>query len=102
MTDRWRGSMSAAGIAGLAVVLAACQSTGTSTANLNTIGSPQQLQPVPNSTVSQNQLPAIGATGTPAPGLSGQPVLGGVPSTPASQQVASLPGPGGATTQMTN
>ena len=102
MTAWWRGSISAAGIAGLAVVLAACQSTGTSTANLNTIGSPQQLQPVPNSTVSQNQLPAIGATGTPAPGLSGQPVLGGVPPTPAGQQVATLAGPGGATTQMTN
>ena len=51
---------------------------------------------MPNSTVQQGQLPAIGATGTPAPGLSGQPVLGGVPNT----QVAGLPPGTAATTQM--
>jgi len=101
MTAWWRGSMSAAGIAGLALVLAACQSTGTSTANLNTIRAPQQLQPVPNSTVQQNQLPALGATGTPAPGLSGQPVLGGMPNQ-TGQQVSTFPAPGGGTTQMTS
>jgi hypothetical protein len=39
------------------------------------------LQPVQNSTVQQTTLPAIGATGTPAPGLSGQPVLGGQTTT---------------------
>ncbi|MDB5474469.1 MAG: hypothetical protein JWP99_1772, partial [Devosia sp.] len=32
-------------------------------------------------------LPAIGASGTPAPGLAGQPVLGGVP---ANQQMAAV------------
>ena len=80
MTVWIRGSLSAVGVAAIAVVLAACQSTGSNTANLNTIGQPQQLQPVQNSTVQQGTLPAIGATGTPAPGLSGQPVLGGVPA----------------------
>lgn len=80
MTVWMRGSFSALGVAALAVVLAACQSTGSNTANLNTIGAPAQLQAVPNSTVQQGTLPAIGATGTPAPGLSGQPVLGGVPA----------------------
>ncbi|HTN62030.1 MAG TPA: AprI/Inh family metalloprotease inhibitor [Devosia sp.] len=33
--------------------------------------------------MAQGTLPAIGATGTPAPGLSGQPVLGGVAAQPA-------------------
>ncbi|MGB3337186.1 MAG: AprI/Inh family metalloprotease inhibitor [Devosia sp.] len=80
MTVWMRGSFSAVGVAAIAVVLAACQSTGSNTANLNTIGAPAQLQAVPNSTVQQGTLPAIGATGTPAPGLSGQPVLGGVPA----------------------
>jgi hypothetical protein len=73
----------------MAALLAACQSTGSNTANLNTIGAPQQLQPVQNSTVQQGTLPAIGATGTPAPGLSGQPVLGGVP---ANQTAMTTPG----------
>ncbi|MET3924288.1 AprI/Inh family metalloprotease inhibitor [Devosia sp. 2618] len=87
MTVWMRGSLSAVGIAAMAVFLAACQTTGSNTANLNTIGAPAQLQPVQGSTVQQGTLPAIGATGTPAPGLSGQPVLGGVP---ANQQVAGL------------
>lgn len=76
----WKRGSSAIGVAAIAVVLAACQSTGSNTANLNTIGAPSQLQPVQSSTVQQGTLPAIGATGTPAPGLSGQPVLGGVPT----------------------
>lgn len=76
-----RGSMSAAGLAAVAILVAGCSSTGSNTANLNTIGQPRQLQPVPNSTVAQTTLPAIGATGTPAPGLAGQPVLGGVSTT---------------------
>lgn len=80
MTVWMRGSLSAAGIAAIALVVTACSSTGSNTANLNTIGAPAQLQPVQNSTVQQGTLPAIGATGTPAPGLSGQPVLGGVPA----------------------
>lgn len=89
MTVWMRGSLSAVGVAAIAVVLAACQSTGSNTANLNTIGAPAQLQAVPNSTVQQGTLPAIGATGTPAPGLSGQPVLGGVP---ANQTAMATPG----------
>ena len=89
MTVWMRGSLSAMGVAAIAVVLAACQSTGSNTANLNTIGAPAQLQAVPNSTVQQGTLPAIGATGTPAPGLSGQPVLGGVP---ANQTAIVTPG----------
>ncbi|WP_332688022.1 AprI/Inh family metalloprotease inhibitor [Devosia sp.] len=80
MTVWMRGSLSAVGVAAIAVVLAACQSTGSNTANLNTIGAPAQLQPVQTSTVQQGTLPALGATGTVAPGLSGQPVLGGVPA----------------------
>jgi len=77
-----RGSVSVAGLAGLALLVAGCSSTS-NTANLNTIGAPAQLQPVQPSTVQQSTLPALGgATGAPAPGLSGQPVLGGVPSTP--------------------
>jgi hypothetical protein len=76
-----RGSLSMVGVAALTVVLAACQSTGSNTANINRIGAPTQLQPVQTSTVQQNTLPALGtATGTPAPSLSGQPVLGGLPA----------------------
>jgi hypothetical protein len=76
----WKRGSSAVGVAAIAVLLAACQSTGSNTANLNTIGAPSQLQPVQSSTVQQGTLPALGAAGTPAPGLSGQPVLGGVPA----------------------
>ena len=82
-----RGSLSVAGLA-VALTVAGCAST-TNTSNLNTIGAPQQLRPVQGSTVSQNALPAIGTTGTPAPGLSGQPVLGGVP--PAQPGFAGVP-----------
>ena len=78
MTVWMRGSMSAAGVAAIALLVAGCSSTGSNTANLNTIGTPQQLQPVQTSVVQQGTLPAIGASGTVAPGLSGQPVLGGV------------------------
>ncbi|WIY51968.1 AprI/Inh family metalloprotease inhibitor [Devosia sp. YIM 151766] len=75
----WKHSFtSVAGLAAIALVLAACSpSSRTNTANLNVVGQPQQLQPVQPSNVQQNSLPPIGATGTPAPGLSGQPVLGG-------------------------
>ena len=94
-----RGTMSAAGIGAMALVLAACQSTGSNTANLNTIGAPSQITPVQSSTVQQGTLPAIGATGTPAPGLGGQPVLGGVSANP---QVASVsPGIAAPTTTTT-
>ncbi|WP_338720628.1 AprI/Inh family metalloprotease inhibitor [Devosia sp. XK-2] len=82
MQDWKRGASSVVGLAALALLAAACSpSSRTNTANLNVVGQPQQLQPVQNSTVQQTTLPAIGATGTPAPGLSGQPVLGGQTST---------------------
>jgi hypothetical protein len=87
MQDWKRGASSVAGLAIVALVVAGCSSTGRSnTANINVIGAPSQAQPVQMSTVQQSTLPAIGATGTPAPGLSGQPVLGGQP---ANSQVAS-------------
>jgi hypothetical protein len=82
MQDWKRGASSVVGLAALALLAAACSpSSRTNTANLNVVGQPQQLQPVQNSTVQQTTLPAIGATGTPAPGLSGQPVLGGQTTT---------------------
>jgi hypothetical protein len=96
-----RGSMSGAGVAAMALVLAACQTSGSNTANLNTIGAPSQVQPVQSSSVQQGTLPAIGATGTVAPGLSGQPVLGGVPTQTAMASPGSMspggmaPAPGG-------
>lgn len=92
-----RGTMSVAGFAAMALVVAGCSSTS-NTSNLNTIGAPQQLQPVQSSTVAQGSLPPIGATGTPAPGLSGQPVLGGVPTTPAGFGTPVM----GSTTQTAN
>ena len=98
MTVWMRRSSSAAGIAMLALALAACQSTGSNTANLNTIGAPAQLQPVQTSTVQQGTLPAIGASGTPAPGLSGQPVLGGVPAYPQTASITPGMGAPGAMT----
>lgn len=78
MQDWKRGASSIAGLAVIALLVAACSPTSrTNTANLNVVGQPQQLQPVQSSSVQQNTLPPIGATGTPAPGLSGQPILGG-------------------------
>jgi len=97
----WMSGTSAIGVAALAVVLAACQSTGSNTANLNTIGAPAQLQPVQSSTVQQGTLPAIGASGTVAPGLSGQPVLGGVPTQTAMVNPGMTSPPLGATTPTT-
>jgi hypothetical protein len=94
MTVRTRETRSAAGLLLVAALLAGCSSTGSNTANLNTIGAPQQLAPVQNSTVQQSSLPAIGATGTPAPGLSGQPVLGGVQSTPMASVSPGMTTPG--------
>lgn len=96
MQDWKRGASSVAGVAMIALLVAACSPTSrTNTANLNVVGQPQQLQPVQQSAVQQNTLPPIGATGTPAPGLSGQPVLGGQAST--TTQVAST-GAGSITT----
>jgi hypothetical protein len=84
MKDWKRGASSVVSLAAVALLVAACSPTSrTNTANLNVVGQPQQqLQPVQNSTVQQNTLPPLGgATGTPAPGLSGQPVLGGQTAT---------------------
>lgn len=89
MKDWMRGAGSVVGLGLVALALAGCTSTARSnTADLNVVRAPQQLAPVQNSTVQQNTLPAIGASGTPAPGLSGQPVLGGAP---APTTVASAP-----------
>lgn len=90
-----RGSLAIAGLAMMAATLAGC-STSSNTAGLNTIQAPQTLRPVQGSTVAQGTLPAIGATGAPAPGLSGQPVLGGVAANPGAYN--SLP-PIGSNTQ---
>ncbi|NMA99565.1 MAG: AprI/Inh family metalloprotease inhibitor [Phyllobacteriaceae bacterium] len=89
MQDWKRIASSMVGVAAVTVLVAACSPTSrTNTANLNVVGQPQQLQPVQQSNVQQNTLPPIGATGTPAPGLSGQPVLGGAPAVGSSVQVA--------------
>lgn len=93
-----RGSLSVAGLTLIAMAVAGCQSTSSNTANLNTIGAPAQLQPVQNSTVQQGTLPAIGATGTPAPGLSGQPVLGGINTQTAMATPSSIQPIGNANT----
>jgi len=78
-----RGAGSVLGVAAAALLLAACSpTTRSNTAGLNVVSAPQQLQPVQSSTVQQGTLPSIGATGTPAPGLSGTPVLGGAPAAP--------------------
>ena len=101
MTVWMRGSLSAAGIATLGLMLAACQSTGSNTANLNTIGAPSQIAPVQNSTVQQGSLPALGASGTPAPGLTGQPVLGGVQAPTQTAMInPGLTSPGPSTTTL--
>jgi hypothetical protein len=97
MQDWKRGASSMVGLAVIALLVAACSPTSrTNTANLNVVGQPQQLQPVQSSNVQQNTLPPIGATGTPAPGLSGQPVLGG--QTAATTQIAGTAGAGSITT----
>ncbi len=77
-----RGSLSALGLAMMAMAVVGC-STASNTAGLNTIQAPSTLRPVQGSTVAQGTLPAIGTPGAPAPGLSGQPVLGGVAAQPA-------------------
>ena len=92
-----RGSLSAVGLAMMAMTVVGCASSS-NTAGLNTIQAPSQLRPVQGSTVAQGSLPAIGATGAPAPGLSGQPVLGGVAAQPAGG-FNTLPPVNGAATQ---
>lgn len=87
MTVWMQSAFSVAGFAATAVVLAGCAS---SQPPLNTIRAPQQLTPIVNSTVATNTLPAIGAAGTPAPGLSGQPMLGGVAANPGISGATTL------------
>jgi len=96
MQDWKRGASSIAGLAAVALLVAACSPTSrTNTANLNVVGTAPQAQAVQNSTVQSGSLPPLGgATGTPAPGLSGNPVLGGAPVNSTS----TLP-PIGSTTQ---
>ncbi|WDR01661.1 hypothetical protein PSQ19_12990 [Devosia algicola] len=85
MTDWTRGSFSVAGFAAMAVVLAGCS---TAQPPVNTLPAPQRLPAVANSTVATQSLPAIGTSAAPAPGLSGQPVLGGVSSAPTQTATA--------------
>ncbi|NGP18346.1 AprI/Inh family metalloprotease inhibitor [Devosia aurantiaca] len=86
MQDWKRGASSIAGLAAIALLVAACSPTSrTNTANLNVVGTAPQAAAVPNSTVQTGSLPPLGgATGTPAPGLSGNPVLGGQVSSTSS------------------
>lgn len=97
MQDWKRGASSIAGLAAVALLVAACSPTSrTNTANLNVVGTAPQAQPVQTSTVQTGTLPPLGgATGAPAPGLSGNPVLGGQTATPST---SSLP-PMGTSTQ---
>jgi hypothetical protein len=98
MQDWKRGASSIAGLMAITLVVAACSPTSrTNTANLNVVTPAPQAQAVPSSTVQTGTLPPLGgATGTPAPGLSGNPVLGGQPSPMSS--TSTLPPIGSATT----
>lgn len=87
MTTWKRASVSAAALAALATVLAGCSSVSN---NPQAARLPQpRLAPVQNSQVATTNLPSIGqdANGQPlqtaqvAPGLTGQPVLGGQQNT---------------------
>lgn len=99
MQDWKRGASSIAGLAAVAILVAACSPTSrTNTANLNVVGTAPQATAVPNSTVQTGAIPPLGgATGAPAPGLSGNPVLGGAPAQTAT--TPSLP-PIGSSTQL--
>ena len=84
MTTWKRASVSAAAIAALATILAGCSSTANNPNQVRLPG-PQPVGSVQNSQVATTNLPSIGqdSTGQPlqtsqvAPGLTGQPVLGG-------------------------
>ncbi|RYE75478.1 MAG: hypothetical protein EOP19_25990, partial [Hyphomicrobiales bacterium] len=88
MTTWKRASVSAAALAALAIILAGCSSTSTNPMAARLPG-PQPIAPVQNSQVATTNLPSIGQdasgqplqTGQVAPGLSGQPVLGGQQNT---------------------
>lgn len=83
-----RGGYAFAAAAVLAVALAGCSSTRMSSRNAPP---PEQLQPLPTSTVAQNNLPPIGSNGAVTvaqpgvvnPNLTGQPTTTGPTLTPA-------------------
>lgn len=115
MTTWKRASVSAAAIAALSMVVAGCSSTSTNP-NMARLPTPQPVGSVQSSQVATTNLPAIGQdangqrlqSSQVAPGLTGQPVLGGAqtqtntmtvsggtavggnPSNPAPLQTASL------------
>lgn len=84
MTTWKRASVSAAALMAVSLVLAGCSSTRTDP-EMARLPTPQPVAPVQTSQVATSNLPAIGqdASGQPlqttqvAPGLTGQPVLGG-------------------------
>lgn len=76
MMDWTRGPRSVAALALVAVALAGCSFGGPPVQTVNTLNN---ATPVQNSTVATGTLPPLGAPGTPAPSLTGQPVLGGTP-----------------------
>lgn len=76
MSIRRARPLAAVALAGLA--LAGCDTFGSQTVAVNTVGQPQQLQPLANSNVNSSALPPLQTNGQPAPGLSGTPQLGGV------------------------
>lgn len=84
MTTWKRASVPAAAMTALAIILAGCSSVSNNP-NAARLPSPQPVGSVQNSQVATTNLPSIGqdASGRPlqsgqvAPGLTGQPVLGG-------------------------
>jgi len=86
MTSIFRRARPLAAVALVSLSLAGCETFGGSEeVAVNTVGQPQQLQPLPNSNVNSSSLPPLQTSSQPAPGLSGTPQLGGVqPQTPNS------------------
>lgn len=103
MTTWKRGSVSAAAIGMLALVLAGC-STGSQRVATRNLGQPEQLQPIQDGAVASANLPTIGQSGqtqtaqlgTPAspeqvnPALTGEPVLGGTQTASADGSFVTL------------
>ena len=91
MTIIIRRARPLAAVALVSLALAGCDTFGGSQeVSVNTVGQPQQLQPMPNSSVNSSSLPPLQTTGQVAPGLSGTPQLGGVQ---AQAQTNTLGGP---------
>jgi hypothetical protein len=86
MTNWKRIGVSAAAIGAMALMVSGCSTSRVATSNA---GQPEQLTPIQDAMVSSSDLPAIGQQGQMqtaqiggepgqvAPGLTGQPVLGG-------------------------